>query len=154
MPVSCLSQPEGSHLLSIANEQDVADQYWMVPGFAFDRLEPCDLSELVGRRSDHRQLTLLGQYKQKVLVWQQDELTVAVASPFPLTLAIFEVDACKDAAIKAEGVAFVNDEVIEVGLQPCRAPASFGGPSAWTERDGDAAGAAICAGGNQKVAIC
>ena len=59
MPVSCLSQPERGHLVAVTNEQDVPDQYRMVPGFAFDRLEPCDLSELVGRRPDQRQLTLL-----------------------------------------------------------------------------------------------
>jgi|KBSSwiStaDraftv2_1062776.scaffolds.fasta_scaffold337173_1 hypothetical protein len=43
-----------------------------------------------------------------MLVWQPDELAVAVASTFPLTPAVFEVDACKDAAVKAEGMALVK----------------------------------------------
>jgi len=44
-------------------------------------------------------------------------------------------------------------EVIEIGLQAGRAPAPFGGPSAWSVRDRDAAGAAVSAGNDQEVTV-
>jgi hypothetical protein len=118
-------QPERDHLLAVANQQDVADQRRMVPGLALDCLEPRELLELVGSRSHQRQLTLLRQHQQQVLVGQQDELAVAVPSALPPAIAILEVDAREDAAVEAEGMALVDDEVIEVGLQPGRAPSAF-----------------------------
>src|SRR5262249_11545496 len=111
-------QPERGHLLAVANQQDVADQRRVVPGLALYRREPRQLPELVGRRSDQRQLALLRQHQQHVLVRQQDELTVPVASALPLARAVIEIDAREGAAVKTEGVALVNDEIVEVGLQP------------------------------------
>src|SRR6266404_1280447 len=132
-------EPECGHLLAVANQQDVADQHRVVPGLAFDRRGPRDLFELVRGRRDHRQLAFLRQHQQHVLVGQQDELAVAVASAFPRALAVLEIDAREDAAVKAEGMTIVNDEVVEVGLQPDRAPALFDGPSAGSVCDRDAA---------------
>ena len=137
-------QPERDHLLAVANQQDVAGQHRVVPGLALDRREPRDLRELVGGRPDQRQFALLRQHQQQVLVGQQDELAMAVASALPLALAVLEVDAREDAAVEAEGMALVNDEVVEVGLQPDRRPALFDGPSAGSVRDRDAARAARC----------
>src|SRR5215471_18287452 len=145
-------QPERSHLLAVANQQDVAHQYRVVPGLALDRLEPRQLRELVRGRPDKSQLSLLRQHQQQVLVGQQNELTVAVASALPLALAVLEVDAREDAAVEAEGMAFVNDEVVEVGLQPVRRPSRFDGPSAGAVCDPDAARAAVLAG-DQDVAV-
>src|SRR3990172_12634598 len=132
-------QPERGHFLAVPNEQEVANQYRVVPGLALDRREPRELPELVGGRIDERQLTLLRQHEQHVLVGQEDELAVAVASALPLALSVLEVDAGEDAAVEAEGMAFVNDDVVEVGLQPFRGPAFFDVPSAGSVRDRDAA---------------
>src|SRR5258708_907005 len=54
---ACQRQPERNHLLAVANQQDVACQRRVVPGLAFDRLEPRELGEPVGCRPDQRQLT-------------------------------------------------------------------------------------------------
>src|SRR5215468_11712402 len=66
---------------------------------------------------------------------------MAVASALPLALAVREVDAREDTAVEAEGMAFVNDEVVVVGLQPDRGPALFDGPSSCSARNRDAADA-------------
>src|SRR5712692_106842 len=135
-------QPERGHLLAVANQQAVADQNRVVPGLALHRRDPRDLRELVGDRPDQHQLAFLRQHQQQVLVAKQDELAVAVASAFPLALAVLEVDAREYAAVEAEGMAIVNDEVVEVGLQPERRPALLDGPSAGSVRDREAARAA------------
>ena len=54
---------------------------------------------------------------------------MSIASALPLASAIFDVDAREDAAIEAECVAIVNDEVVEVWLQSCRCPPLFHDPS-------------------------
>src|SRR5215510_1367348 len=66
---------------------------------------------------------------------------MAVASVLPLALAVREVDACEDTSVESESMAFVNDEVVVVGLQPDRGPALFDGPSSWSVRNRDAADA-------------
>ena len=123
-------QPERCHFLAVANEQEVADQNRVVPGLTLDRRETREFGELAGGGPDQRQLSLLREHEQQVLVRQQDELAVAVASAFPLALAVLEVNARKDGAVESESIAIVNDEVVEVGLQPGRCPALFDGPSA------------------------
>jgi len=83
-------------------------------------------------------------------------LTVAVAPALPHALAVLQVDTCEDAAVEAEGMAVVNDEVVEVGLQPGRRPALFGGPAAGSAGDRDAAHAGspgAAQGAHQDVAI-
>jgi hypothetical protein len=52
-------QTECCHLLGIANQQDIADQHWMVPGLAFDHREQRYLCKQVGGSIDQRQITLL-----------------------------------------------------------------------------------------------
>src|SRR5450432_1541480 len=101
-------QPERGHLLAVANQQYIAGQHRVVPGLALDRREPRELRELIGGRPDLRQHALLRQHQQQVLVVQQDQLAVAVASALPLALAILEVNAREDAAVEAEGMALVN----------------------------------------------
>ena len=131
-------QPERGHLLAVANEQDVADQRRVVPGLALDRRGPRELREPVGGRPDQRQFALLRQHQQQVLVGQEDELAVAVASPFPFARAVLEVDASEDAAVEAVSMALVNDKVVEAWPQPFRRPALFHGPSARSVRDREA----------------
>src|ERR1035438_5880589 len=97
-------QPECGHLLAVPNQQDIAGQHRVIPGLAVDRREP-------------RQLPLFRQNQQQVLIGQQNELAVAVASSLPLALAVLEVDAREDAAVEAEGIAIMNDEVVEEGLE-------------------------------------
>ena len=48
---------------------------------------------------------------------------MAVASALPLARAVLDVDAGEDTAVEAEGMAVVNDEIVEIGLQPDRCPA-------------------------------
>jgi hypothetical protein len=98
-------QPERSHLLAVANQQDIADQHWVIPGLPLDCRESRELPVLVGDRPDERQLPLLRQHQQQVVVRQQHELAVAVASALPLALAVLEVDGREDAAVEAEGMA-------------------------------------------------
>src|SRR6266404_1127486 len=74
-------------------------------GWFQSRREPRQFLELVGGRSDQRQLTLLRQHQQQVLVGQQDELAATVSSALPLALAVLEVDAREYGAVEAEGVA-------------------------------------------------
>ena len=69
---------------------------------------------------------------------------MAVASALPLALAVLEVDASEDAAVESVGMAVVNDEVIEVRLQPGGGPALLGGPSASSLRDREAARSRWC----------
>ena len=111
----------------------------MVPGLALDCRDTCELRELVGGCPDQSQLPLLRQHQEQVLVGQQDELAVAVASALPLAVPVLEVDAREDMSVKAEGMALVNHEVVEVRLQPVGRPALFSGPSAGSMRDRDAA---------------
>src|ERR1039457_615125 len=146
-------QLERGHLLAVANQQYIAGQHRVVPGLALDRREPCQLRELVGRRPDQRQLALLRQHQQQVLVGQQEELAVAVASALPLARAVLEVDARQDAVVEAEGMALVNHEVVEVWLQPFRGPALFDAPSGGSVRHRDAARAASRSGADQDVAV-
>src|SRR5438046_7186202 len=77
-------------------------------------------------------------------------------SALPLALAVLEVDARKDAAVEPEGITVMNDEVIEVRLQPGRRPHLLGGPSAWSVRHRQAARAdspAHVARGDQDGAV-
>src|SRR5688500_6833720 len=99
-------KPERGHLLAVADQQDVADQYRVVPGFALDCRELRDLRELAGGGLDQRQLAFIRQHQQQVLFGQQDELAGAVASALPLALAVFDAYAGEDAAVEAEGMAF------------------------------------------------
>ena len=108
-------KPERGQLLVVSNQQDVANKYRVVPGLTLDRRESCELSEPVGSRIDQRQLTLLCHHQQQVLIGQQDELAGAVTATFPFALSVLGVDAREDAAVEAEGVAFVNNEVAELG---------------------------------------
>ena len=62
-----------------------------------------------------------------------------VASALPLAPAVGEIDAGEEAPVEAVGMALVNDEIVEVGLQPNRRPALFDGPSRGSMRDRDAA---------------
>ena len=82
---------------------------------------------------------------------------MAVASALPLALAVLEIDAREAAAVEAKGMVLVNDEIVEVRLQPGRCPALFGGPSAGSVCDRDAAhadfGAESGAAADQDVAV-
>src|SRR5688572_28138654 len=78
---------------------------------------------------------------------------MAVASALPLTFAILEVDTCEDAAVKAESMAIVDDEIIEVRLQPIRSPALLDIPSVWTICDREAASPAALIHADQNIAV-
>ena len=132
-------ETECGHLLPIANQQNIAGQHRVIPGLPLDRREPRELGELIGGRPDQRQLALFRQHQQQVLIGQQDELSIAVASALPFPAAVLEVDAGEDTAVEAEDMAIVNDEVVEVGLQPARGSALLDRPSAGFTRDRDAA---------------
>ena len=71
---------------------------------------------LVGRRLDQRQLAFFRQHKHQVLIGQEDELTMAVASTLPFAAAVLQVDACQNTTVEAKCIAVVNNEIVEVGL--------------------------------------
>src|SRR6266404_6471674 len=150
---ACKGQPERNHLLPVANQQNIAGKHGVVPGLALHRREPRDLGELAGDRRDKRKFTLLRQHQQQVLVSQQEQLAVAVTSALPLALAVLEVDASENAADEPETMSVVNDEVIEVGLQPDRRPTLLDGPSAGSSRNRETARAAAVADADQDVAV-
>src|SRR5689334_5025893 len=101
----------------------------MVPSLAFDRGESCQFFKLIWRRVDERQFALFRHDQQHVLVWQEQQLAVAIAATLPLAPAILEVDARQQAPVEAEGVALVNDKIVEIRLQPNGGPALFHRPS-------------------------
>ena len=107
----------------------------MVPGLPLNRRSPRKLRKLIGPRPGQRDLALLRQHQQQILIGQQDELALSVAPALPFALAVRQVDAREDAAVEAEGVALVDDEVVEVRLQPARGPALLDGPSALSVRN-------------------
>src|SRR5688572_26239316 len=85
-------QPERGHLLAVADEEHVAHDHRVVPGLAVDGFESRNLGELVGRGVDQRDLSLFGEHQQQVLVGEQDELAVTVASALPRARAVLEPD--------------------------------------------------------------
>ena len=107
----------------------------MVPSLAADRRNARDLLELIRRGAHQRQITFFGKHQQQVLLGQQDELATAITAALPYTSAVSEVDARENAAIEAEGVPIVNDEVVEERLQPIRRPSFLGAPSTRSTRD-------------------
>ena len=70
---------------------------------------------------------------------------MAVAPALPLARAVLEIDARENAAVEAEGMALVHDEVVEVRLQPARRPALLHDPSARLVRDGETEHAVLAA---------
>ena len=80
-----------------------AGWFHVLPSIAGNRATSVNWS---GSRFDQSQFPLLRQRQQQVLVGQQDDLAVAVASAFPLALAVLEVDAREHAAVEDEGMAF------------------------------------------------
>ena len=101
--------------------------FQVLPSIAGNRASSVNLS---GVADDERQLALFRQHQQQILIGQQHELAVAVASALPLALAVLEIDAREDAAVEAVGMPLVDDEVVEIRLQPARCPALLDGPSA------------------------
>ena len=96
-------EPERAHFLGVAHQQDVADQHRVVPGLALYCRRPRPLGGPRGRRVYQRQVSLLAQDEEQVLVGQQQELPLAVAAPLPGTLIRLDVDAGQDAAVEAVG---------------------------------------------------
>ena len=123
-------QPERRHLFAVAHEQNIAGHDRVVPGLAFDRFEARYLCEL-DRRCARPAPARLPQTLRcsRILIGQQQDLAVAEAAAFPLATAVLEIDARQAAAIKAKGLVFVNDEVVEVRLKAGRRPALCGSPT-------------------------
>ena len=51
---------KAGHLLAVANQENVANEDWMVPGLARERRNPGDLGESVWHRLHQRQIAVLG----------------------------------------------------------------------------------------------
>ena len=71
---------------------------------------------------DQRYVALLRENQQHVLIFQQDKLAVAVATPFPDSIARSQVDAGQHSRVESVDVAAVAHEVVKVGLQGTRLP--------------------------------
>ena len=59
----------------------------MVPLLSLNRCDLRAFRELIGCRSDQRQLTFLRQHQQQILIGQQHELLEGVALALPAVLA-------------------------------------------------------------------
>jgi hypothetical protein len=102
-------QPERSHLLAVANQQEVTDEYRVVPGLSLDRREPHEFRELVGESPLPART-----HPPPIVPAANPGLTTGragggLASALPLAFAVLEVDAREAAAGEAEGMALVND---------------------------------------------
>ena len=76
----------------------------MVPGLAFDGRNSRELSELLRRCRHERDVAVFRKHEQQILIGQQEELSVPVASALPFALAVLGVDASQNAAIEANRV--------------------------------------------------
>ena len=69
---SCLAalerQSKRGHLVIVANKQNVSGKHRMIPGLAFERRELGQRCELIRRRLHKRELALLRQNQQQVLI--------------------------------------------------------------------------------------
>src|SRR5262245_66134336 len=92
-----------------------------------------------------------------MLIGQQQELSGPVPSALPLALAVRHVDARENAAVDAERMAVVNDEIIEIWLEAGRCPAFFDCPLPGLQSNRKAADALSPCGGDavdENVAVC
>src|SRR5579859_4090158 len=123
------SQPERDHLGAIAYQQAVTGQHRMVPGLALQRRKVRYLCELVRGGLNQREFALFRDHQQQVLIAQQNQLALAVASSLPLARAILGVEAGENAAVETEHIAIVDDGIVKARPQPARRPTLFGGPT-------------------------
>ena len=111
------------HLLAVADQQNVADQHGMVPRLAIDRLELCDLFELIDRRRDEHDIPVFGHHEQEILIGQEHELTVAVAVPdldktkpaftaTTTTVTAREVILSGNVVVQIDGAHYTADQVV------------------------------------------
>src|SRR6185436_8813409 len=107
------SETKRRHLFTVANQQHVADQHRMIPRLAVERRDARDFLEAIGGRTHERELAILRQNEQQVLIWQQQHLTMPVPAALPAPLAVLEAEAREDAAVESVGVTAVNDEIVE-----------------------------------------
>src|ERR1022692_1166597 len=61
-------QTESRHLLAVANQHSIANQHWMVPRLAFDRLESRNFLELRRSRGDQREFAFFRYHQQQILI--------------------------------------------------------------------------------------
>src|SRR5271166_4022147 len=102
----------------------------MVPGLAlFDRLDFLSLFAVAGRVGcQEDRCALVSDYKQRMLVGEQDDLAEAVAAVLPELFAGFQIDAAEDRLVEPKDGAVVDDEVVEGGSHAWALPALFDPP--------------------------
>src|SRR5262249_32591433 len=86
-------KPERRHLVIVADQQGVAGHRRVVPSLPLEGREARQLVELVRGGPHERQLPLLGQHEQQILIGEEDQLSMPVSAPLPLALSLLEVDA-------------------------------------------------------------
>ena len=96
--------------------------FQVLPSTAVKRASSVNLSAVA---DDQGELAFFRDHEQRVLIGQQDHLSLTVAAALPLPCAVREVDARENVAVEAEGMSLVHDEILEVRLQPARRPALF-----------------------------
>src|SRR5690606_38220312 len=82
-------------------------------------------AESFGVSCNEAKLALLRNHKQQVLVGQENELSAAETTAFPLASAVFGIDASEYTAVETERVTIVDHEIIEVRFQSVRGPDFF-----------------------------
>ena len=75
------------------------------------------------QRPDEGEIAVFGEDEEKILIWEQEHLAVAIAAALPDALAVFEIDTGENAGLQAVGVTFVNDGVVEIRFKRQRGPA-------------------------------
>jgi len=89
----------------------------MIPRLAINCFEAGEFLELAGRRAYESEFAFIGQYQQQILIGQQQELAAAVATAFPFSFSVSQIDAGQNTSVESKGMAVVNDKVVEIGLQ-------------------------------------
>src|SRR5262249_20635212 len=88
----------------------------------------------IGCQQDHFAGQLRGDH-QKVLVWEQNDLSPPVTAFFPGSFSRGQIEASEDADIEAVGVSVVDDEIRKFRLELRRLPSLFDLPCALISTD-------------------
>src|SRR6476620_3853183 len=94
----------------------------MVPSFALQGLETAELSVRVGISGEQNQFAGFSRDQEQVLIGQEHHLPSPVTALFPSPFAVRQVETAENANVKAVGIAFMHDEIRELGFEALGLP--------------------------------
>ena len=110
-----LRQFVARRLLAVAHIESAVRHDGMVPRLAVDRVEAAwQLAVLLRCRGDQRNIALLADDEEKILVSEQQHLAGVIAADAPAAFAVLNRDAGQEWAVKAVKIALVDDEIVEI----------------------------------------